>query len=219
VITRVPTGNEVGAGMPATSEIDLAPPRPRPSSREPEPRPRARTSDDTRLRALFEAQYDFVWRSLRRLGLPEAAADDAAQQVWLVAARRLPEVREGAERSFLFATAMNVAATARRAAARRRDQLAAEALDDPEDPRPLADAALDEERRRAALDRVLDELPIELRAVLVLFELEELQTAEIAELLELPAGTVASRLRRAREELQVVLKRLRARGEIPGGTR
>lgn len=210
-------GDGAGTGMPATSELHCAVPPP--AQRSGARVAAARTADDPRLRALFAAHFDFVWRSLRRLGLPAEAADDAAQQVWLVVARRLPDVREGAERSFLFATAMNVAATVRRAAARRRDQLPEGALDEPADPRPLADAALDDHRARAALDRVLDELPMELRAVLVLFELEELPTAEIAELLGVPTGTVASRLRRAREELQVVLKRLRARGEIPGGTR
>jgi RNA polymerase sigma-70 factor (ECF subfamily) len=52
---------------------------------------------------------------------------------------------------------------------------------------------------RALLDRVLDAMPQDLRAVFVLFELEELSIDQIAHLLVLPRGTVASRLRRARE--------------------
>jgi RNA polymerase sigma-70 factor (ECF subfamily) len=54
-------------------------------------------------------------------------------------------------------------------------------------------------------------MPIELRVVFVLFELEEMTTAEIATLLEIPSGTVASRLRRARETFEDHVARVRAR--------
>jgi RNA polymerase sigma-70 factor (ECF subfamily) len=54
-------------------------------------------------------------------------------------------------------------------------------------------------------------MPIDLRAVFVLYELEQLTSAEIAELLQIPPGTVASRLRRARESFESCVARLRAR--------
>jgi RNA polymerase sigma-70 factor, ECF subfamily len=76
---------------------------------------------------------------------------------------------------------------------------------------PLADAQLERHEARAALEEVLDELEMDLRAVLVLFELEEMSTAEIAATLEIPMGTVSSRLRRAREEFQSAAKRVHAR--------
>jgi len=57
-------------------------------------------------------------------------------------------------------------------------------------------------------------MTLELRAVFVLFELEEMSTPEIADLLEIPTGTVASRLRRAREEFQKLVTRLRAKGSV-----
>jgi RNA polymerase sigma-70 factor (ECF subfamily) len=69
----------------------------------------------------------------------------------------------------------------------------------PADPAPGPDEIVDQKRLLALLDEILAALPDDLRAVLVLYEIEELSTQEIAALLELPSGTVASRLRRARE--------------------
>jgi RNA polymerase sigma-70 factor (ECF subfamily) len=64
---------------------------------------------------------------------------------------------------------------------------------------------------------VLGEIPIETRSVFVLFELEELTVPEIADMLELPIGTVASRLRRGRELFRAAATRLRARTSFQGG--
>jgi RNA polymerase sigma-70 factor (ECF subfamily) len=172
------------------------------------------TPADARLREMLDAHYDFTWRQLRRLGLPPASAEDAAQQVFLVASRRLDDIKPGSERSFLFATARRVASDARRSAATRRETAQSE-LPERADLSPLADELLDRSRARAQLDRVLDGLSDDLRSVFILFELEGLMTTEIAALLELPMGTVASRLRRAREEFHAIIHRLRARGELP----
>lgn len=164
------------------------------------------------LPALVEAHADFVWRSLRRLGVPEASADDATQQVFLVAQQKVTSIARGKERSFLFAVAMNVAAHVRRAAARRREDLG-EVAEELADPAPLPDAELDQRRARALLDEVLDAMPLDLRTAFVLFELEEMTMVEIAEVLAIPQGTVASRLRRAREEFHKQAQRVRARVE------
>src|SRR4051812_43349815 len=67
-----------------------------------------------RLARAFEQNAVFIWRSLRRLGVPREAADDATQQVFLVAARRMHEITEGKERAFLFQSAMRVAMEVRR---------------------------------------------------------------------------------------------------------
>jgi RNA polymerase sigma-70 factor (ECF subfamily) len=171
---------------------------------------------DARLRGMVGAHFDFVWRSLRRLGVPAADVDDCAQQVFWVAARKLDEVQVASERAFLFTTAWRVASDARRARVRRREvneDDAAEAPAEGPDPEQIADRR----RARAVLDEVLDAMPMDLRAPFVLFELEELPTAEIAAMLDLPTGTVASRLRRAREEFQSIVARLKARGAIGGG--
>lgn len=175
---------------------------------------RAARDEATRFAALVEEHADFVWRSSRRLGVPESLADDATQQVFLVAQQKFASIEPGREKAFLFAVATNVAAHARRSVARRRE--AAEAPDESlVDPAPLPDVALDAQRARVLLDHVLGTLPMELRTVLVLFELEEMTMAEIADVLSLAPGTVASRLRRARAAFHDEAKRVRARLERP----
>jgi RNA polymerase sigma-70 factor, ECF subfamily len=161
---------------------------------------------------LVEKHADFVWRSLRRLGVPEAMADDATQQVFLVVQRKMALVLRGRERAFLFGVAMNVAAHARRAIARRRE-VDGEHAGEIVDPAPLPDVALDQRRARALLDEVLEAMPLDLRTAFVMFELEEMTMTEIAEVLAIPQGTVASRLRRAREEFHDQAKRVRARAQ------
>ena len=161
------------------------------------------------LRDLTERHADFIWRSLRRMGVPEGAADDATQQVFLTASRKLGSIAPGRERAFLFGIAMNVAAHARRATARTRE-VPCERFE-MADPAPSPDELLDRERARALLDEVLEAMSIDLRVVFVLFELEEMTMAEIASLTGLPAGTVASRLRRAREEFAAIAQRVRLR--------
>lgn len=174
--------------------------------------PRADVRDDTeRLAATVRANYQFLWRSLRRLGLQAADVDDAAQQVLSVLARRLGDVEVGAERAFLFQTAIRVASDARRAQARSKARPDEEALAIAADPAPNAEEQLARHEARALLDEVLDAMDPELRVVLILFELEELPTAEIAALLAIPAGTVGSRLFRARREFEATTARVKAR--------
>jgi RNA polymerase sigma-70 factor (ECF subfamily) len=165
-------------------------------------------ADPARLRQLVTQHYDFVWRTLRRLGVAEASVEDAAQQVLVVLSRKLSEVRMGAERAFLVATATRVAADFRKMQARRREDFDVEALGARISQAPGADELLDRERARLLLDGVLEAMPDELRTVFVFFEFEDMTSAEIAELLELPLGTVASRLRRARETFEAVAARL-----------
>jgi RNA polymerase sigma-70 factor (ECF subfamily) len=166
-----------------------------------------------RLHTLVDAEYQFVWRSLRRLGVPEGDVDDAVQKVFLVLSRRLVEVRAGSEKSFLYQSALRVAAEGRRATRRRREVFGTD-HEDAEDERPGPDDLTDLRRVRARLDDILDALPLELRAVFTLFELDQMTLTEIAELLDVPRGTVASRLRRARVEVRAQAGDLiRDRGE------
>lgn len=162
------------------------------------------------LAELVEHHADFVWRSLRRLGVPHGATDDATQQVFLIVQSKLDAILPGREKAFLFGIALNVAAHARRTQARRRevDEEHAEAVVDPS---PLPDAVLEDQRARLLLDAVLDGMETDLRTVFVMFELEQLTKGEIASLLGLPEGTVASRLRRARAQFHEHAQRLRAR--------
>lgn len=193
---------------PAESGLFAAPP---PSSVRP------RSMNDSRLRGLVDAHYASVWRLVRRLGVDESAVDDAVQEIFWVAARRLDEIQEGSERSFLYGVALRTAATARRRCRSLRevpfDVTDVEAL-----PAPVVDpdALLDQHRARALLDELLDRLPEDLRTVLVLHELEGLQVKQIAELVSIPVGTAGSRLRRAREAFSGLVKVVRARLEFAG---
>jgi RNA polymerase sigma-70 factor (ECF subfamily) len=170
----------------------------------------ARTSaDEARLRAMRHEHFEFVWRSVRRLGVPEADADDATQQVFIVAAGKLRVIAEGSERAFLFGAALRVASHVRRSHRRRGE--VTYAVTEPEDASPSAEELIDRRRARALLDEVLESLPLDVRAVFVLFELEEMTLSEIATILGIPPGTAASRLRRGRELFQSAVARLRLR--------
>lgn len=156
--------------------------------------------DESRLRRIVSEHFDVLWRFLRRLGIAECDTDDAIQEVVLVLARKLDQVEIGSERSFIFSTAVRVASGFRRTLRNRREVGVEEAgLAELESPELNPEALAEKQRLRAVLQRVLNELPMELRSVFVLYELEELTMIEIAKTLELPAGTVASRLRRSRE--------------------
>lgn len=162
-------------------------------------------------RDLVNTHFDFIWRSLRGLGVPAHSVDDAAQHVFLVASQKLGSIVPGSERAFLFGTALGVAANARRARARNREVLDEAALSAHADDAPDGEKVVEMRERRALLDQVLASMPDELRAVFVLFVLEGMETPQIADLLDLPRGTVASRLRRARELFHTLSKRLQAR--------
>ncbi len=164
-----------------------------------------------RLRQLFDEHFDFVWRSLRRLGVAPGEVDDAAQEVFIVLNRKLEQVVPGSEASFLFGTCLRVASVARRSAKRTAHHDSTEEGLELPDPGVAPDTQLAEARRRQQLDAVLEVIPDEIRAVFVLYELEEMTAAQIAAYLQIPPGTVASRLRRGRELFESQVKRLQAR--------
>lgn len=172
-------------------------------------RPTLSTTSAARFRTLVDGHFNFVWRYLRGLGVPESGVDDAAQQVFLVAAQKIDSIVVGSERSFLVGTALGVAANARRAVARRHEVPDGE-LVVRVDEAPTPEEQTEAKQGLAVLDQFLNQLPEELRVVFLLFELEGMTMAAIAETLGLPPGTVASRLRRAREEFQGMAKRFQA---------
>jgi RNA polymerase sigma-70 factor (ECF subfamily) len=170
-------------------------------------------SDAERRAQMARQHYPFIWRSLRRLGVQPQAVDDAAQQVFVLAAEKVARIAPGSERPYLFQTAVRVAMSIRRTYAQRRESMLGDALDEMADPAPLPDARAELVQQRRYLDELLDALPMDLRTVFVLFEIECLETAEIASTLAIPVGTVASRLRRARETFRREAERLRNRLE------
>jgi len=167
-----------------------------------------------RLVELVREQSHNVWRALRRLGVPVDLLDDATQEVFIIVARKIEFIDDGAERSFLYGTALRVAANLRRSQrALRHDSLGEEntRLWQTE---PDAEQLVHRKQLRELLDQILDNMPDDLREIFVLFELERFTRQELSELLGLPAGTVASRLRRARELFEDACEKLR---EFPEG--
>lgn len=171
-------------------------------------------------REVYQEHFQFVWRSLRRLGVRESDAQDAAQDVFLVVHRRLAEF-EGRSKitTWLFGICYRVASDRKKLAHVRRRVDGGEALLDGPDER--ADVAAEAERRQglALLEAILEELPLEQRAVFTLFELEGMTGEDIAETLEIPLGTVYSRLRLAREAFKRSVARVNARDQfrVDGG--
>jgi RNA polymerase sigma-70 factor (ECF subfamily) len=162
-----------------------------------------------RARALVVEHFDFIWRLLCRLGVPARDVDDAAQQVFIVATQRLDDLPAGGERTFLYGTALRTAATLRRNLRRRARWVESGPADcASEEPTPHEDL----ERRQALkfLDEVLRRLDDDLREVFVLCEIEELTAPQVAAIVQVPVGTVASRLRRARHEFAQQVRRLQA---------
>lgn len=152
---------------------------------------------EARIRAMVRAYHPRIWGLLRRLGVPVAAIDDAAQQVFIVASKKLDEIDVARERQYLQGIAVRVASDMRRSETRRE---AREVV--PSSVPPTPEQLLDQARARALLDEVLDAMPYDLRVPFVLFELDELTVPQIAPILDVPEGTVSSRLRRAREEFR-----------------
>lgn len=168
---------------------------------------------------LVAQHLEFVWRCLRRFGVPPGDVDDAAQQVFMVASEKFARIQPGRERPFLVGVATRVASHARRAHQRR--EVAEQRLSaDPAEPsslNPNPEELTQKLEARELLDRVLESMPQDLRAVFALFELEDLSVDQIAVLLEIPRGTAATRLRRSRHVFHDQAQKLKAEIESRGG--
>jgi RNA polymerase sigma-70 factor, ECF subfamily len=156
---------------------------------------------------VYERHFDFVWRSLRLLGVPAEAVEDATQDTFSVVSRHLASFEgRSSLRTWLFAILQRVAANHRRTARRKLQRL-----------EPLADGIAGQEptaHARAEAAEAIDQiqsfcetLDLERRAVFVLALLEELPAPEVAQALAIPINTVYSRVRSLREGLRRALER------------
>jgi RNA polymerase sigma-70 factor (ECF subfamily) len=168
-----------------------------------------KAAGDERTRELVAVHFDFVWRLLCRLGVPRPDVDDAAQQVFIAASRRLANIPKENERTFLYGTALRVAGTLRRNL-KRRQRIMEPGSADAASSEPTPHEELERRRALEFLDEVLQELADPLREVFVLCEIEELSAPQVAAIASIPLGTVASRLRRARQAFKHQVKRLQA---------
>lgn len=171
---------------------------------------------------LYETMVEYVWNAVCRMGVHDSDAEDVVQEIFVIIYRRLGEFEGRAQiKTWVFKIMVHVVQHYFRTHARRPGDRATEkgteiqALVAAQEKGPAGEL----ERREAlrVLDRLLGELDEDKRMVFVLAEVEQLTLAEIAEIVEANANTVASRLRVARREFDQTLLRFQARelGKTP----
>jgi RNA polymerase sigma-70 factor, ECF subfamily len=148
--------------------------------------------------AVYERELSYVYKTVGRLGVDAADLADAVHDVFVIVHRRWADIDfERPLRPWLFGVARRVAAGMRR----KKRELPSPDLQSVVDASPHAE--------RDLLWRVLASLDDDRREVVVLHDLEGYTGTEIGELLGIPANTVHSRLRLAREDMRATLARLR----------
>jgi len=168
-------------------------------------------------RAVYDEHFDFVWRSLRRLGIPTADVSDAVQEVFLVVHRKLHEFEGRARLStWLYRICLRVASDRRRRAYVRREEPSDIERLDTTDFGRNSEQKMVEDEELALLEAALGSLSFEQRAVFSLFELERMSCESIASILEIPLGTVYSRLRLGRAAFRkAMLRELARQNRVP----
>lgn len=156
--------------------------------------------------ALYEAHIDGVWRLLERLGVPSSIVDDAAQDVFVIAHRRLEEFRgDSAVRTWVTGIALRVAKDYRRSQSRRGEHAPLEEAQHLEasgrpDEQAMANQALSQVL--ALIERLEDTH----RVVFTLVEFEGFTIPEVAKLTGLNANTLSTRLRAARAKFNELVE-------------
>lgn len=174
-----------------------------------------RREETPSFRSLFDAEFSYVWNTLRRLGVSDADVLDQTQEVFLVVHGLLPDYDASRPvRPWLFAIAYRVACRYR-SLARHRREVHVDAPYEPLDPAPLADQKMEADEARALMLEVIQAIELPRRAVFIMAELEEQPMAEIASALQIPVNTAYSRLRLAREDFEAAATRLLARRSHP----
>lgn len=172
-----------------------------PAAVNPEPTP----TDEPKLDfdVVYSEYFDFVWRNLRRLGVPESSLRDAAQEVFMVVYRRIGEfVPRGSLRSWIYSILRRVALTQRRKLCRLNSDEArdTDSLADPTLCSPEANAAQGQALR--LMLKLLDGLDDDKRDALVIVDIEGMSVPEACVALDVNPNTLYSRLRAARHEMR-----------------
>jgi RNA polymerase sigma-70 factor (ECF subfamily) len=159
----------------------------------------------------YQAHFRLVWRALARLGVREADRMDLTQNVFIVVHRQLAGFERRSQLTTWLCAICRLVARDYLRSARIRHEVVMDAREIARN-MGAGDGVvqwLDSQDVSYLLELLLSRMPKKLRVVFVMFELHELSGDEIARLLNLPVGTVRSRLRRARLILQRNLQRLR----------
>lgn len=159
---------------------------------------------------IYEDQFDYVWNTLRRLGVQERNLEDLAHDVFVIVHRKLADFDATRPlKPWLFGIAFRVASD------HLKKKMHAEVLDaeiEAEDPAPLAEIRIEQADARNLVLSALLRLDEERRAVFILHELDEVPAPEIADLLNIPLNTVYSRLRLARERFTKAVRSIHREG-------
>ncbi len=159
----------------------------------------------------YRAELDYICRTLLRLGIRAADVEDLAHEVFLVLCRKWGAFDQRRDlKPYLFGIAFRIAAAQRRRYGR---EVSCEALDVVDGARS-AEQKLSSEEARATVLRALEHLPLPRRAVLIMYELDEIPMASIASTLRIPLFTAYSRLRKARREFERAVREVSA-GSTP----
>ncbi len=174
----------------------------------------AQGGDQAAFRALYDAHFDLVYRTCRRLGLPDADAEDAAQETFIVAARKLDRFSEGKLSTWLYRIAANLVSARHR---RRRVREALTALwRRPEEPvAPSAERSYEAREAARRVGEILATMAPKKREVFALFELEGLTGEEIAERVGCKVETVWTRLWHARRDFERIARKRGLLEEAP----
>jgi RNA polymerase sigma-70 factor (ECF subfamily) len=169
--------------------------------------------------AVYKQYFDFVWSSVRRLGVSSASMDDVVQEVFIVIHSRLHTVQHPeALRSWIYGVARRTVGGYHRARRVKEASGAALAVEPSAQPLPRTPCDIAEQNDQAKLlFNLLEELDEPKREVFSMVELDELTVPEIAEILEIPLNTAYSRLRAARQAFEEAVARHSARSEGGGG--
>lgn len=160
--------------------------------------------------ALFERHFDSVNRFFRHK--VERGADDLVQRTFLACVEGRDRLRDDASfRGYLFGVARNLLYKHFRDKARDKIDFTTTTLSDLE---PSTNLALRAEREQRLLLEALRRIPLDLQIVVELYYWEKMRGPELAAVLDIPEGTVRSRLRRARELLRAQLEELSESDEV-----
>ena len=171
--------------------------------------PPARAVDEAAFRELYQAEFGYVFNSLRRLGVPSKDLEDLSHDTFATAWRRRADFAEGrAVRPWLFGIAFRVASDFRKLARHRH-----EVVDEGQDassgsPSPEQDLHRAQERQQV-LD-ALEALEPDRRAVFILHEIDGQPIPEVARALDVPVNTAYSRLRLGRQDFAEAVVRQQA---------
>ena len=158
------------------------------------------SSAEKRVQQMYEEHAAMVWRGLRRLGVHDASLEDAVQDVFLVAHRRLADFKgRSSLKTWLYGIVVRVAKDHRRNQARqayRAERLAQGLSVSPDNSSSPAGMAEQREANQA-LHAILESLDEEQREVLIMVELEDFSVREAAAALALRVRTCQRRLKAA----------------------